>query len=103
MTIQVDPGTGFKTFNTRAAAATDKISGRGYAVVDDPALKDLPEPPVGAVFNAEEQARYRDFKEARRGAADYMPMEGDFSKYLDYDNQQEIIGVVQKIVATNEL
>ena len=42
MTIQVDPGTGFKTFNTRASAATDKISGRGYAVVDDPALKDLP-------------------------------------------------------------
>jgi hypothetical protein len=49
MTIQVDPGTGFKTFNTRAAA-TGKISGRGYAVVDDPALKDLPAPPVGAVL-----------------------------------------------------
>jgi len=76
MTIQVDPETGFKTFNTRAALATDKIAGRGYAVVDDQALKDLPEPPVGAVFNAEEQAKYRNFKEARRGAADYIPMEG---------------------------
>ncbi|HLK26341.1 MAG TPA: NAD(P)/FAD-dependent oxidoreductase, partial [Caulobacteraceae bacterium] len=31
----------------------------------------------------EEQARYRAFKEARRGAADYMPMEGEFARYLD--------------------
>ena len=29
-----------------------------------------------------EQAKYREFKEARSGAADYMPMEGDFAKYL---------------------
>ena len=83
MAIQIDQETGLKTFNTRAAVATDKIAGRGYAVVDDQALKDLPEPPAGAVFNAEEQARYRDFKEARRGVADYMPMEGDFSRYLE--------------------
>ncbi|MGH8277216.1 MAG: flavin-containing monooxygenase, partial [Steroidobacteraceae bacterium] len=39
--------------------------------------------PAGATFNAEEQAKYRAFKEARRGAADYMSMEGDFKKYLD--------------------
>ena len=36
------------------------------------ALKALPPPPPGAKFNAEEQAKYRAFKEARRGAADYM-------------------------------
>ena len=42
-----------------------------------------PEMPAGATFNAEEQARYRAFKEARRGAADYMAMEGEFKKYLD--------------------
>jgi len=42
----------------------------------------LPELPAGATFNAEEQAKYRAFKEARRGAADYIAMEGDFAKYL---------------------
>ena len=31
----------------------------------------------------EEQAKYREFKEARRGAADYISMEGEFKKYLD--------------------
>ena len=35
------------------------------------------------MFNAEEQAKYRAFKEARRGAADYMAMEGEFAKYLE--------------------
>ncbi|MBC8239057.1 MAG: NAD(P)/FAD-dependent oxidoreductase [Alphaproteobacteria bacterium] len=35
------------------------------------------------MFNAEEQAKYRAFKETRRGAADYMAMEGEFSKYLE--------------------
>src|SRR5260221_567982 len=39
--------------------------------------------PAGATFNAEEQAKYLAFKEARRGAADYMAMEGEFKKYLD--------------------
>jgi len=46
-------------------------------------MKTLPPPPPGAKFNAEEQAKYRAFKEARRGAADYMAMEGEFSKYLE--------------------
>ena len=80
--IQTDPASGRKIFNTRAAKATDRIAGKGYSVVADPALTTLPEFPPGATFNAEEQARYRDFKEARRGAADYMAMEGDFAKYL---------------------
>jgi cation diffusion facilitator CzcD-associated flavoprotein CzcO len=35
------------------------------------------------VFNAEEQAKYRAFKEARRGAADYIAVEGEFAKYLE--------------------
>ena len=34
------------------------------------------------MFDAEEQAKYRAFKEARRGAADYIAMEGEFAKYL---------------------
>ena len=82
MSISIDPDTGFKVFNTRAAKANDKIQGKGYSLIDDEALKTLPDEPAGAVFNAEEQAKYRDFKEARRGAADYMSMDGDFSRYL---------------------
>jgi len=81
--IRIDPKTGFKVFNTRAAKATDRIAGKGYSEIDDAALKTLPPAPPGAVFNAEEQARYREFKEARRGAADYMAMEGEFAKYLE--------------------
>ena len=81
--IRLDPETGLKIFNTRAAKSTDKIVGKGYSEVDDQSLTTLPEAPVGATFNAEEQARYRDFKEARRGAADYMAMEGEFSRYLE--------------------
>ena len=81
--VRIDAATGQKVFNTRAAAATTKIAGKGYSPVADEALKTLPEPPPGAVFDAAEQARYREFKEARRGAADYMALEGDFSKYLE--------------------
>ncbi len=81
--IRIDPETGLKSFSTKAAKANDKIRGKGYSVIDDDTLKALPEPPAGAVFNAEEQAKYREFKESRRGAADYMAMEGEFSKYLE--------------------
>ena len=80
--IRVDPETGLKIFHTRAASALD-ISGQGYEVQESERLKELPPPPSGAVFNAEEQAKYREFKEARRGAADYMAMEGEFGKYLE--------------------
>ncbi len=83
MAFRIDPVSGLKIFNTRAAKSTDNIVGRGYTPVTDEALTTLPPPPPGAVFNAEEQARYRDFKEARRGAANYISMEGTFSKYLD--------------------
>ena len=83
MAIFVDEKTGLKRFETRAAKSTPVITGQGYGVITDESLKTLPEPPPGASFNAEEQARYRDFKEARAGAADYMAMEGDFSHYLE--------------------
>lgn len=81
--IKMDPSTGRKIFNTRAAKATDAIQGKGYSVVEEEQLKTLPEMPAGATFDAEEQARYREYKEARRGAADYMAMEGEFAKYLE--------------------
>jgi cyclohexanone monooxygenase len=81
--VRIDPETGLKVFNTRAAKASEKITGKGYSVVTDQKLTELPKLPPGATFNAEEQAKYRAFKEARRGAADYMAMEGEFKKYLD--------------------
>ena len=76
MSIKTDEATGLKIFDTRAVKATEKIAGKGYSEISDEALKTLPAPPPGAVFNAEEQARYRAFKEVRRGAADYIAMEG---------------------------
>lgn len=83
MPIRTDPKTGLKIFNTRASKASENIAGKGYSIIEDEALKTLPPPPPGAVFNAEEQAKYRAFKETRQGAADYMAMEGEFSKYLE--------------------
>ena len=83
MAIRIDPVTGLKSFDTRAAKASDRIAGKGYSTIDDEALKTLPPPPPGAVFNAAEQAKYREYKEARRGAADYIAMEGEFAKYLE--------------------
>ncbi len=81
--IRIDAATGQKIFNTRAAKASEKIAGKGYSAVADATLTTLPPPPPGAVFNAEEQARYRANKESRRGAADYITMEGEFAKYLE--------------------
>ena len=81
--VRTDPTTGLKSFATRAAKASDRIRGQGYSAAVDDAFKVLPPPPPGAVFDAEEQAKYRAFKEARRGAADYMAMEGEFSRYLE--------------------
>ena len=82
MPIRVDPETGLKVFNTRAESKAS-ITGKGYSVVQDESLKTLPPVPAGAVFDAEEQAKYRKFKEDRRGNADYMALEGAFSQYLE--------------------
>ena len=81
--VSIDSSTGLKQFKTRAGKSSDKIQGKGYAVVDDESLKTLPPEPVGAVFNAAEQEKYRKFKEARAGAADYIGLDGQFSKYLN--------------------
>ena len=75
MAIRIDPDTGLKIFDTRAAKASDKIQGQGYEVNPNASLKTLPEVSTDAKFDAVEQAKYREFKEQRRGAADYMAME----------------------------
>ena len=36
--IRIDPETGQKHFNTRAAKATDKIAGKGYSVIEEVSL-----------------------------------------------------------------
>ncbi len=33
--VRIDPETGLKVFNTRAAKASEKIAGKGYSVVTD--------------------------------------------------------------------
>ena len=50
MSISIDPDTGMKIFNTRAASMMDDVVGRGYSVTADEALKTLPTQPPGAVF-----------------------------------------------------
>ncbi|MBL4781286.1 MAG: NAD(P)/FAD-dependent oxidoreductase [Porticoccaceae bacterium] len=82
MPIKIDPETGLKIFNTRAAKANDKITGKGYSVVDDEALKALPDAPAEAVFDADEKAKYQAFKDSRTGVADYIALEGEFAKYM---------------------
>ena len=77
----VDPATGLKIFDTRAAPATEKITGSGYGVTDDASLKVLPEQPAGAVSTPWSR-RSIGVQRGASGAADYMPMEGDFAKYL---------------------
>ena len=40
--IQINPKTGKKSFNTRAAKAHDKITGKGYSTIRDEKLTSLP-------------------------------------------------------------
>ena len=56
--IQINPKTGKKSFNTRAAKANDKITGKGYSTIRDEKLTSLPPVPLGAVFSAVEQEKY---------------------------------------------
>ena len=73
--VSTDPETGLKIFSTRAARKTDKIGGKGYSAISDESLKILPDSPAGAVFSAQEQEKYRKFKEERIGSAEYISME----------------------------
>ena len=79
------PATGRKLFNTRAEKASDRIDGQGLRRrrATPTSSRRCRSSRPDAVFDAEEQAKYREFKEARRGAADYMAMEGEFARYLE--------------------
>src|SRR4051794_2246576 len=81
--VRIDPATGRKLFNTRTDKASERIMGKGYDVVTEAEYTSLPAFKPGAVFDAAEQAKYREFNEARRGTFDYMAMEGQFAKYLE--------------------
>lgn len=81
--IRIDPDSGLKLFDTRAAKASDRIAGSGYGVNTNAQAKTLRPQQTEAQFDAAEQARYREFKQSRAGAADFMAVEGDFAHYLD--------------------
>ena len=66
--VRVDPASGRLLFNTRADKASDRIEGKGYDVVREAELTSLPAFKPGAVFDADEQAKYREFNEVRQGA-----------------------------------
>ncbi|MGF1599141.1 MAG: flavin-containing monooxygenase [Acidimicrobiales bacterium] len=81
--IRTDPETGRKLFNTRADKASERIVGKGYDVVTDAELLELPEYKADAAYDAAEQARHREFNDVRRGTDDYLAMEGPFAAYLE--------------------
>ncbi len=81
--IVEDPKTGLKKFFTRAAALDVTRKSQGYSIVTKDHLKALPDLPPGAVFNAAEQAKYREYKNSREGSGNYISMDGQFSRYLE--------------------
>ena len=80
--IRIDPETRYKRFNTRAGKASEKIDGKGYGVVENAECLLLPEFKADAAYDDEARAQIRQFNEVRRGADDYMAMEGKFARYL---------------------
>lgn len=83
MAISIDPKTGLKVFNTRSEIAKDRTSSGGFEVNKDATSKILPDAPAGAVFNAQEQAKYLAQKEARAGSGEFVALEGKFAGYLE--------------------
>ena len=80
--IRTDPETGLKLFNTRTGRASEEIDGTGYGVVENAEYLVLPAFKADAVYDGKARAQIRKFNEARRGADDYMAMEGQFAGYL---------------------
>jgi hypothetical protein len=78
----VDPVTGVKRFATRAGSAAVHRDATGYVVETDESRTTLPPLPAGAVFDDEARTRYREFNEARRDAAGFMTIDGQFAHYL---------------------
>ena len=81
--IRIDPATGLKLFDTRAGKASEKIDGRGYGVIENAKYLVLPEFKADAAYDDAARAQIREFNEVRRGADDYMAMEGKFARYLE--------------------
>lgn len=83
MSVTIDPKTGLKIFKTRSAIAKNRTSSSGFVVNQNEDSKVLPDAPVGAVFNAQEQAKYLAEKEARAGSGEFVALEGAFANYLE--------------------
>jgi len=81
--IQINPATGEKIFDTRAEKASERIKGRGYEVVTDKSHLTLPEYNASIKWDDAAKAQMNKFKESRRGADNYVAMDGDFARYLE--------------------
>lgn len=81
--IWTDPESGLKSFNTRAAVASDRITGKGYDATSKPEHRAMPDFKPDAKYDAQAQAQLRAFNDARVGSDKYMRMEGEFARYLD--------------------
>lgn len=79
--VRTDPRTGRKVFATRSAAAHPGSAGSGFAVVRDPGLTALPEASRDVTFDDAQRERYRSERDARRDAAGYVGLDGDFERY----------------------
>ena len=82
--VRIDPETGLKVFNTRAAKASEKIAGKGYSVVTDQKLTELP---TNACRRDLQRGRTGQVSRVQGGPRAAPPttwrMEGEFKKYLD--------------------
>ncbi len=81
--IRVDDATGQKLFNTRAKIASERVKGQGYDIVTNQDYLAFPDYKDDIKFDEKAQAQQDAFKEARRDVDDYMPMEGEFARYLE--------------------
>lgn len=81
--IRIDAESGRKLFNTRAKIASERVAGQGYGVTENAEYKALPDFKPNISFDGDAQAKQDAFKEARRDVDDYMPMEGEFARYLE--------------------
>lgn len=79
--IRIDPETGHKLFDTRAAA-NPRVQGKGYSVINDALLTTLPEQNAEATFDAAARERYRTDAADRAGSGDFVLLEGSFDRYL---------------------
>lgn len=81
--IRIDPANGRKLFDTRAEKSSARVAGSGYEIVSDKQYLTLPEYKDDIAYDDQAKSQIRNFNEQRRGADDFMLMEGEFARYLE--------------------